>query len=447
MGDPLSDPRAARLLSADTSEIAALAGSFHKVAAQAQTASAGLRGARDDATWTGAAATAFRAQVGKLPGDLDKVQQSYGETAAALDAYEGQLGPIQTRFRALATQLQDARSSLATAQGQLSDARANLSTATAAPHAKSTTPAVVNAHTALQAVNGTVGRLQGEVSGLESRGLHLLDEFDTIRGRARSTVSSAAGIAPSQSWLSGALHDIGNFVDGAGHVFAGIGKSIYNAAKSLPGDVAHVVEHPTDLHDWSKLAEDAGTVAGAVALVAAVVICPADAVGLDALATMAESTEGAAETFGTVALTTKTEADGGLVLEGKGSMTDVESDVVGLAFGGFKPGEGSAETEVGLLKGKSGALESYGLSRGLGATPKQAYADLSDDQRLLLTKSVTKLGDPGRLSYMRSSTVVKLEEAEVHLRQVKALNGIGDFGFDQVKKAVVGQPSEAGCAG
>jgi hypothetical protein len=447
MGDPLTDPRAQHLLSADTGEIASLAGSFHRVASQAQTAAAGLRGAQGDATWTGQAATAFRGQVGKLPGDLDKVQHSYGEVAGALDGYEGQLGPIQTQFRALATQLQAARASLGTAQGQLSDAKTNVSTATAAPHAKSTTPAVVTAHTALQAANGTVGRLQGEVTGMESRGFHLLDEFDTVRGHARSTVSSAAGIAPSHSWLSGALHDIGNFVDGAGHVFAGIGKSIYNAAKSLPSDVAHVVEHPTDLHDWSKLAEDAGTVAGAVALVAAVVICPADAVGLDALATLAEGTEGAAETAGTIALSAKTGADTGLVAEGKGSITDVESDVVGLAAGGITPGEGDAETEVGLLKGKSGALDSFGLSRALGATPKQAYADLSDDQRLLLTKSVTKLGDPGRLSYMRSSTVVKLEEAEVHLRQVKAVNTIGHYGFDKVKEAAGGEPSEAGCAG
>ena len=100
MADPLSDPRATRLLSADIGEIATLAGGFHTVAGQARTAAAGLRGAQNDATWTGGAADAFRAQVGKLPGDLDKVQQSYGDVATALDTYGHGLEPIQIAFRA-----------------------------------------------------------------------------------------------------------------------------------------------------------------------------------------------------------------------------------------------------------------------------------------------------------------------------------------------------------
>jgi uncharacterized protein YukE len=116
MADPLSDPRASRLLASDPGEIAALASGFHKVAEQARTAAAGLRGAQNDATWTGGAADAFRSQVGKLPGDLDKVQQSYGDVAHALDSYGHALGPIQTQFRSLASELHSAQSSLSSAQ-------------------------------------------------------------------------------------------------------------------------------------------------------------------------------------------------------------------------------------------------------------------------------------------------------------------------------------------
>jgi uncharacterized protein YukE len=446
MGDPLSDPRAQRLLSADTGEIGSLAGTFRTVAHQAQTAAAGLRGAQGDARWTGGAADAFRSQVGKLPGDLEKVQNSYGEVATALDGYESQLGPIQTQFRSLATQLSGAQSSLTTAQGQQSQAKTSLSTATAAPHATAGTTAVVNAHTALQSANGAVGRLQDQVSGLQGRGFHLLDEFDTIRGQARSTVSSAAGIAPSHSWLSGALHDIGNFMDGAGHFFAGIGKGVYDAAKSLPSDVANVVEHPTNLRDWSKLGEDVGTVAGAVALVAAVIICPADAIGFEAVADVAEAAEAGGEAVSTYSLVGKTGADSGLVLEHKGSISTVESDVVGVVANKIKPGEGGAEADVEHLAGKSDGLENFALSRALGATPKQAYADLSDEQRSFLSKSLTKLSDPGRLSYMRSSTAEQLEQAETHLTQVKAVNTIGHFGADKGREALTPEPDSAGCA-
>src|ERR1700744_151165 len=137
MGDPLSDPRAHQLLSASPSEVASLAAQFRRGAQQAETAAAALRGAHGDGTWTGGAADAFRTQLGKLPGDLDKVQQSYGEVAQALDTYEGQLGPLQSRFRSLSTQLTDARASLSSANTQLSNAKSDLTTASQAPHATS----------------------------------------------------------------------------------------------------------------------------------------------------------------------------------------------------------------------------------------------------------------------------------------------------------------------
>ena len=203
MGDPLSDPRAAQLLSADPAEVESLASAFHRVAFQAQTAIDGLHGAHNAATWTGDAATAFRSQLGKLPRDLQKVEQSYGETASALDRYGAELGPLKSQFRSLASQISSAQSSLTSAQGNLSTAQNNLSTATSAPKAKPSSPAVVNAHSAVQSASGAVGRLQGELSGLQGQAYRVLDEFDSVRGQARSRVSSAAGVAPSQSFWVG----------------------------------------------------------------------------------------------------------------------------------------------------------------------------------------------------------------------------------------------------
>jgi hypothetical protein len=452
MGDPLSDPRAHGLLTADTGEVGSLATAFHRVASQAQTSAAALRGANGDGTWTGKAADAFRTQLGKLPGDLDKVQQSYGEVASALSAYAGGLGPIQSQFRSLASQLTAARSNLSSAQSNLSTAKNSLSTATSAPHATSSTPAVVDAHTAVSNASSAVGNLQGDVSGLESRGYHLLDEFDTIRGHARSTVSSAAGIAPSQGWFSSMMHSIGNFMGGVGHFFAGIGEDVWNAAKSLPSDVAHVVEHPTNLHDWAKLGEDAATVAGAVAVVAAVVICPADALGLEALAEGAEVVEGGATAVATYAQGEKTVADTTLFAEGKGSIKTVVSDVASYGIDKIAPGEGNAETDVEHLGAKSGALEQYGENRALGATPRQAYNALTNEQRSVITSSTRHLANPARLSYMRSSTLEELEGAEKHLHLVHAGNEVGhhiaDHAKDEILDKAFPEPKEpAGAAG
>jgi hypothetical protein len=452
MGDPLSDPRAQRLLAADPGEVGALAGAFRSVSSQAEQSAAALRGAHD-ANWTGVSADAFRTQLGKLPGDLDRVQQSYGDAASALDGYQTQLGPIKSQFESLAGQLNGAQSSLSTAQGNLATAQGNLKTADAAPHATSSTPAVTDAHTALQSASGVVGRAQDELSGLQSRAYHLLDEFDTVRGHARSAVSSAAGLAPqdNSSWFSSALHSIGNFMSGVGHFFVKFAKNVVHAAASLPSDIWQVMQHPTDLKDWSKLGGDVGTVAAAVGLVAAVVLCPADALGLEGVVEVAEGADGIATAAGTASTVTKTGADAGLVAEGKGSMTDVGFDLAGFAAGKVDlPGTAGAETDVEHLAGKSSALESYGLARAEGATHSQALANLSDQQRSLITHSAARLSSPARINYMRSSTTSALAAATTVKARLGLVNELGHTGLDQgldalKEKVAPGSETPAGC--
>jgi uncharacterized protein YukE len=443
MGDPLSDPRAHDLLAADTGEIGSLASGFRTVAGQAQTAAAALRGAHGDATWTGPAADAFRSQLGKLPGDLDKVQQSYGDVARALGSYETELGPIQSQFRSLSTQLTTARGNLSSAQGSLSTAKTNVTTATSAPKATATTPAVVNAHNALASASGAVNNLQGEVSGLESRGFHLLDEFDTIRGHARSTVSSAAGIAPSQSWLSGALHSIGNFMSGAGHFLGKMVKSVGDAFASLPHDIEQVAEHPTNLHDWSKLGGDLGTVAGAVAVVAAVIVCPLDAVGLEGAAALLGTAGEAAGDVGLASTLVKTDADVSLAATGQGSWDEVISDGVSLGAGAVKvPGLRGAGDDASALEGTEGALEKYTAAREGGATATQAYSALTDSQKSLLRTATHGLSGSHGLNYVQSSVSSALASAKTLERGLDARNEVLHFAFDTGKDAALPKPAE-----
>lgn len=441
MGDPLSDPRAAQLLSADPAEVESLASAFHRVAFQAQTAIDGLHGAHNAATWTGDAATAFRSQLGKLPRDLQKVEQSYGETASALDRYGAELGPLKSQFRSLASQISSAQSSLTSAQGNLSTAQNNLSTATSAPKAKPSSPAVVNAHSAVQSASGAVGRLQGELSGLQGQAYRVLDEFDSVRGQARSRVSSAAGVAPSQSFWGGVMSSIGNFMSDAGHFFANTGKfiakmatGVYDAATSLPSDIANVWNHPGDLKAWSKLGGDLGTVAGAVAVVAAVIVCPADALGFEgaaaALATGGELAGDAGLALGVG----KTGVDTALAAEGKGSWSTVALDGSSLVLSQAKiPGLRAAKADAGGLEGQAGALEQYVAGREGGQTASQAYSALSSDQKVAIRAATDGLSGSHGLSYVQSSVSSSLAAAKSLERHLSAGNEALHFGVDRAK--------------
>ena len=117
---------------------------------EAETAIHGLHGAHNSADWTGHAADKFRQQLGKLPGDLQKVAQSYGDAATALNAYATQLGPLKSQFQALVPQIQHAQTTVTTAQGNVNTAKGSLTTAQNAKGAKPTDSAVTSAKTAVQ---------------------------------------------------------------------------------------------------------------------------------------------------------------------------------------------------------------------------------------------------------------------------------------------------------
>ncbi len=355
MGDPRTDPRAAWLLAAQPGEVGALAGAFHRVAWQAQSTSAALRGAHGDATWTGQAADAFRTQLGKLPGDLDKVQSSYQEVASALDSYEGQLCPIKSQFQQVISEIEGVQGSLTTAQGQLTTAQGILTTATNAPHAKSTSPGVVDAHTAVQSASAQVGRLQGELTGLEGRGYGLLDEFDTARGRASSAVSGAAGIAPSESWLAGTLSAVGNFLVDVGE---GIGKSVWDLISG------HAIENFIDHPGWASLGElvkDIAVTASLVAMIAAPFAAP-ELLEADGAVLSEDALAAGTETAGEAESTTA-----GTVLRGVVNASGKVSTGATIAGTGTDAAQGhwgAVGLDVAFLAAPSAMARSFGASSG-----------------------------------------------------------------------------------
>ena len=447
MGDPLSDPRANGLLSADLGEVSALAGLFHRVAGQCQTAAAGLHGA-NDATWTGAAADAFRSQLGKLPDDLGNIQTSYAGVAGALDTYGAHLEPIRTQFVSLTTQLTDARSSLATAQGQVATARTNLSTATSGPHATWSTPAVINAHTELQGAIGTAGRLADEVSGLETRGYHLLDEFDTVRGAARGRISEAGGRAPSHHWWQSVSSAVGNFVKDAA---VDIGKSVWNLVSGKA--IMDFIRHP----GWATLGElvkDIAITASLVAMIAAPFAAPelaeldaaedASAALLDAGAEDA-ATETISETTADTTVETTTEgttAEGGPSLGSVARGVNTWGNRAALAGNGFGVADDIGEGHYGTAALDAGFM----LVPNLGSTGKVIGAIKGFDSAPDFLKAIPKaidsdqgFGDWGtNLLHFGDKSA---EEALDNAKNMIFYKGLRDLGIDDplAKKIAFGE--------
>jgi hypothetical protein len=420
MSDLQSYPGAAGLIAADPGEISALAGLFGTVASQAQGSHSALLGARGDETWTGVAADAFRGKVGKLPGDLANVGRSYGDVAHALNTYEAQVGPLQTSFLSVLDQINGLEGSLSGAQGQLSSAKTNLTTAGKAPGAKPTSSSVVQAHGAVQAASAAVGRLQGEIDGLERRGKQILDEFNSARSQARGAVSHAASYAPQQSWWSSVMHDVGNFLAG---IAVGIGKSVWDLVSGKA--IINFIKHPS----WSTfgaLLKDVAVTASLVALIAVPFAAPelleADG-ALLAGEDVAEDTAGdalggaAGDGAGDAAGDGAGDAGGEGAGESGTSFKDVARGVntwgnkaATYATGGGAGTEavqghwGAAALDVGFMAAPNlvgGVPKSLGDTRGFGDDAANA-AHVGDSQAEAAAETVKSLKESGEsLSFYR----------------------------------------------
>jgi uncharacterized protein YukE len=455
MSDPLSDPRASDLLSADPGEVWVLAAMFRQVSTESETIAAALRGAPQHATWTGAAASAFRATVGQLPGELDKVQQSYADVAMSLDAYESELSEVKPAFQRLVEQLGNARSALGGAQGQLASAQGHLTTALSAPHAKPTSPAVTSAHDAVQTASGSVSRLQGEVGGLEAQGFALLGQFQNARDRCTGKVSSACSLAPRQSWWDHMMSDVGNWMTDTGHFFKAIGLGIYHGVTGLPGALVDWVDHPS-WKTFAKLAEDIAITASVVLLVTGVGEWLLPEEGL--LAAGLSTANGVADAVATGASLDAAGAEGGQAADdaihgnwsgAEGSLVDGGLDLLttlpgamgASSVGDLLPSARAAET----AEDDAGVLKAFDDFHDEGKSPAQSLMSMTPEERSVVYEEAglepgTKLFDLPREEQLKILNNIenptKMAEAAeqnakvLHIKALPLKTAI-DYGFDK----------------
>jgi uncharacterized protein YukE len=455
MSDPLSDPRAADLLSADPGEVWVLAALFRQVGGEAEAIAGALRGAPNEGTWTGAAASAFRQKVGQLPGELDKVQQAYQDVAGALNTYESELATVKPAFQRLAEQLGSARGALTGAQGQLTGAQNHLTTALSAPHAKPTSPAVQNAQDAVQTAAGAVSRLQGEVSGLEAQGFALLNRFQGARDGCTGKVSSACSLAPHQSWWDHVMSDVGNWMTDAGHFFEAIGMGIWKGVTGLPGALVDWVEHPS-WKTFAKLAEDIAITASVVLLVTGVGewLLPEEGLlaagfsavndAADAVATGASLDAAGAEGVGAADDAIHgnySAAEGDLVNMGLDALTTVPGAAGAPELGDLLPSARAADA----AEEDAGVLKAFDQSVDGGKSWTQSLLSMSSEEKSTVLERAglpegTKLTDLSPEAQMKvlqnlQNPAKMLEGAEqnaklLHIKSLPLKTAI-DYGFDK----------------
>ncbi len=220
MNDPLSDPRAFDLLAAEPDELAALVGTFRAAAEESHQTAVGLTAAREDGTWTGRAANAFRRAIGRLPVELGKVRAGFSTVADALYRYDTELTRIKREFVQIVGDLTDAHNRLGLAQTNATTASETLKTTAGQQGVKVQT--LTAAELSVARAKGTVGNLEQEIQGLHNRAFALLDEFQTARETCRSAIHAARATAPVQPQDQGAsVVDPSGPLNGPGHAHGG----------------------------------------------------------------------------------------------------------------------------------------------------------------------------------------------------------------------------------
>ncbi|HTU96037.1 MAG TPA: hypothetical protein VMF14_09380 [Solirubrobacteraceae bacterium] len=191
MLDPLSDPRAADLLAAVPADVTTLASAFHTAAQEAAMTATGLLAAREDGTWTGHAATAFRDSIGQVPAELENIRRGYSAVATALSDYEVTLALVQSDFVKVVGQLSDLDTQIGTARTTATTAQSGMT-----PGHPMTFAQLRQAELAIAQARQALDGYHAEAASLRSRAFTLLEEFDTARQLCRATVTAAQRTAP-----------------------------------------------------------------------------------------------------------------------------------------------------------------------------------------------------------------------------------------------------------
>jgi hypothetical protein len=189
-------------------------GGLGDVAADAARGVRGLLGDHAAMNWIGAAGDAFRDAIGKFPGQLDKVADSYHQCSAALTTYAAALDGAQAQADKALAQARPLFTQVSTLQGQLASANAantsaangvhTLDAATAPkPQAlAAATKAAATAQSTVTALNSQLSGPEAQLAALKTLATQAAGLRDTAADTAVRKINAAtdAGIPPDSFW-------------------------------------------------------------------------------------------------------------------------------------------------------------------------------------------------------------------------------------------------------
>jgi hypothetical protein len=299
MADPFADPQATDLLKLSVGEVDAAGQIFLTTAQGATEVATGLRNAQQASSWQGAAADAYRSNIGQMPGWMHLVHGSYLDVAFYLRSYANQVEPLQHRFTHLKARHDALTAQLGTAKGNAEQADGTFKGMSAMPSFKPNSAAARRASAAASTAEGAVTRIHGEITSVETQGTTVLTEFKTLLDTTSSRITSSAGTAPTpphESFFDTALGDIWGGLKDVGKFGWGVVKDMGDSIYNLPSATINMVKDPSAKNIGTFLS-DATTTAAAVAMIVAPLAAPelAETVvaedGGDAAAKQAAETE------------------------------------------------------------------------------------------------------------------------------------------------------------
>lgn len=349
----MSEPR---VIAGDVGAVNGLAMRLRDIADLAESASSQLSGiSQSNGIWAGTASDAFHRELGKLPSDLNRVQESYAKAAVAVRAYASELEGLQVSSRSAASNMADARAGRQMWESYRHDPNWD-------PHY----------------VAAQIRRADEEYSSARAAGQRIHDEFEDAVNRCIAAVQAAgkAGIENSFStFFERAAHD--SVLTFTGHILKGF---FVDPFVNFAHDFPDFVRHPS-CSGLAKVARDVGGIAAVIGLIVAVAIVVAASGGtaVPALGAALPVLEGAANVLD--------------LASGAAAVTAAGADVGGLAT--HDPG-----SSVSQLVDDSISVGAYGVSkyvdyrvsvRGDGANAVSYARDLQDPDAPIELHQSTKL--------------------------------------------------------
>jgi uncharacterized protein YukE len=222
----------------DPAEIAALSRALRRTTDHVTECENQLSAVSGNVDWRGDAADAYRAKLGSLPDELEKVRASYDEASWALWSYESTVRDLKSRS--------------SWAESRAYEAQALLDAVTRARRSGHQDPRLDAEEQA--------ARDQLNAAKREARGIH--DEFESAVGLCCKRIYEASQRGIHNSFGTAfdryVVQDAGGFLRDAG-------VGLWHTATDLPSAFEDFVEHPS-LESFSRLLDDVTTIVAVLAI-------------------------------------------------------------------------------------------------------------------------------------------------------------------------------------